>query len=101
MSTLYISEFSRLIADATGKEVAAPDFNYLIAEQRVTISGTHAESAALNSMTRFVLIATDVVCSIAYGPAPAAVNTAHRLAANESRFYGATAPNLFSVISNT
>jgi hypothetical protein len=100
MAFLYISEFAKLISDAAGKEVAAPDFSSLTAEQRVPIGAGSVQSAPLSSMTRFVLVSTDAICSIAYGANPTAVVVVHRMAANESRFYGATGPNIIAVIAN-
>jgi hypothetical protein len=101
MATLYISEFSRVMLDARGLEVMAPDLDSLTAEQTVTIGVGSTQSNPLNSATRFVLLANDAIYSLAYGSNPTAVITAHRIAANEVRFYGATGGNKIAAIANT
>lgn len=101
MATLYISEFTRIKIDAHGQPVMAPDWDSLVAEQFVAITGSSLQSAALNSATTFVLQEVDAICSLAYGKSPTAVTTAHRLAANEVRFYGASGGNKIAVIANT
>jgi hypothetical protein len=62
-----------------------------IANQNVAITAGSLSSAAFNALTTYVMISTDSVCSLAFGTAPTAVTTAHRMAANETRFY--TIPN--------
>jgi hypothetical protein len=99
MSTLYIAEFATLLVDARGQEVMAPA-QPPVAEQTVSISMSHAESAAFGSSTRFIQIHCDAICSVAFGPAPVATTANQRLAANETRFAGVTRGDKLSVISN-
>lgn len=82
----FITEYVALARDgfsfhiAAGKEPA-------IAEQAVTFTAS-TRSAALNAQTAFVMVHVTETCHLAFGPNPTAVTTAHRMAANETRFYG-------------
>ena len=72
-----------------------------IVEQTVAIGVSHAESAAFSGKTLFLQVHCDVICSIAFGPAPVATTSNQRLAANETRFVGVNRGDKLSVISNT
>ena len=107
MATFYITEFNQLAVafNPRGLEtMPAPLAASITAEQSVAITGASATSSAFNPKTVFILVNTDVACSIAFGStaSPAvAVTTAHRLSANESRFYGVAGNNNIAVIANT
>lgn len=100
MATLYISEFARVILDARGEAVLAPDWDSLTAEQNVAIGAISAQSQPLNSATRYVLLNMDEACSLAYGLNPVANPAFHRCGPNETRFYGATSGNRIAVVQN-
>ena len=106
MSVLYIAEFSFLAPVTQGNfvemKVPAPVAQVPpIAEQTVSISGSHAESSAFNASTRFVRVETDAICSIAFGTSPVATTSNMRLAANQTEYFGVAPGSKISVISNT
>lgn len=102
MATLYITEFSHIAPTATpGGETAPAPVAAGVAEQSMAITAGSTPSAAFNAKTFFVMIHTDAICSLAFGAAPTAVTTAHRMAANETRFYGVTPGQKVAVIANT
>lgn len=100
MATLYITEVSQLGLDYFGKELPVAKMPPL-AEQEIGIGGASQQSAAFGPTTHFVLVHTDSICSLAFGSNPAAVTTAHRMPANETRFYGVNPGDRIAVISNT
>ena len=71
----------------------------LVVEQAVAISGASAQSAAFSAGTRFLMIATDTACCLAFGNNPTAVTTAHRLSAGEVRFYTIQVGSKLAVIA--
>jgi len=103
MSTLYITEFSDMPIVAEG----VPDIPMTppVAEQVVTISGSSAASSAFNAKTRFVLISSDVVCSIAWSATPGATPTATatnmRMPASTPLKFGVNAGDKVAVITNS
>lgn len=100
MATLYISEFKGMAISELGHQVSAP-MSPPVTEQKVAIAGVSAQSSALSSNTRYVMVHTDAICSLAFGSDPTAVTTAHRMGANETRFYGVVPGSKIAVISNT
>lgn len=100
MATLYITEVTILPRDIQQQTIPAP-YMPPIAEQTVAISGASTQSAAFNTNTRFILVNCDATCSLAFGPNPSAVLTAHRMPANETRFYGVNPGDKIAVISNS
>lgn len=104
MAFLYITEFANLpnlnSFNSTPQAPVAPG----IAEQRLAV-GANVASAAFNTATRFVMLHTDNICSLAWskpGDAdPVAVITAQRMNANETRFYGVYPGGKVAVILNT
>lgn len=107
MATLYVSEYANVAAVGhTSGPAAVPGQAPLepsLAEQTVTISGSHAESAAFNDKTTFIRVHTDAICSIAIGVSPVATTSMKRLAANQTEYFGVAAGYKFviSVITNT
>lgn len=104
MAKLYITELSAAtMAGLNG----SPTLSYPIpapkvppvAEQNLAIGGTSVPSAAFNAATRFIMVNCDTACCLAWGAAPTAVNTAQRMSANETRFYGVTAGQKLAVIA--
>lgn len=104
MSTLYITELKDMpVLNTAGVIPQCPQVPGL-AEQAITISGASTASAAFNANTTFVMLHTDVICSLAWSEtasAATAVITAQRMAANETRFYGVRGGGKVSVIANT
>lgn len=105
MAFLYIVEFSRGVIGATGEEIMAPNYDHVVARQpRIAIGAGPTFSLPVSSGATFVSLHTDAVCSIGYGPGPSGVpaNILYdRYAANETRYVGASAGNVFSVVSNS
>lgn len=100
MAVLYITEYINIITDDKLNSVAAPH-EPNNGEQHVAIGGASAQSAAFAAATNFVMVHTDAICSLAFGPDPTAVTTAHRMAANETRFVGVIPGQKVAVIANT
>jgi hypothetical protein len=92
LSSLYISEY-QYAAYSQGPAIGAGDgvpcgLEPQITTQVIPISGTSAQSAALNPLTHFVRLHTDSVCSVAFGANPTATTSSMRLAANQTEFFG-------------
>lgn len=100
MAVLYITEYKALAQTVIRQNVAAPGA-YAVAEQHLAIGASSVASAAFNTATTYIMVHTDAICSLAFGPTPTAVATAHRMAANETRFYGVNPGDKIAVITNT
>lgn len=98
MSSLYIAEYSnpRYGGGNVGVAAGAP-----IVEQKLTISGTSAPSAAFNAETKLIRVHTDVICSIVIAAVPVAVVTNMRLAADQTEYFEVTPGMKIAVIANT
>src|SRR5438067_670914 len=103
MATLYITEIHDLANANGGKDTQAPivGSGTTVVEQKVTIGGASAQSAAFAPSTHFIMVHSDAICSLAFGTNPTALATAHRMAANETRFYGVAKGDKLAVITNT
>ena len=99
MATLYITEFTGLGSIGTTAPQVPP--TPPAAEQHVTIGSSSTQSAAFGGTTHMVMVNTDAACSLAFGANPTAVATAHRMAANETRFYAVYPGELLAVITNS
>ena len=98
MAKLYIEEYETLAATPLKGQVQAP--GTLLAIQQVTISGTSAQSAALNARTRFVVLTTDTTCWFHEAANPTAIAATHRLLPpNTPRGFGVTAGNKIAAIT--
>lgn len=86
MANAYITEYAGLARDVFNYHVAAGT-EPAVDEQKVTFTTTTA-SSAFNEQTRFVMIHVDAIAHLAFGDDPTATTGAHRMAANETRFYG-------------
>lgn len=103
MATLYITECAYIATTAFAGDVAQAPSMPPIAEQHLTINTTVA-SAAFNAATRFIMVNADAACSLAFsadGTDPTAVVTAHRMGANETRFYGVNPGGKIAVVANS
>lgn len=100
MATLYITEVKELGVANFGKDIAAPKMPPE-AEQTVAIGGASTQSNAFAPTTHFIIVHSDAICSLAFGANPTAAGSAHRLAANETRFYGVNAGDKVAAITNT
>jgi hypothetical protein len=102
MATLYITEYAIQGRDQVGKQMVVA-LEPPIAEQTVSIGATSAASNALNDATAFVRLATDAICSVAFGTAPTAAATGMRMAANTAEYFAVPPGKAFkvAVITNT
>lgn len=89
MSTLYISEYTKIALTNQGAMTRTP-MGPPLAEQTVAIGASSTASAAFQPTTKFVRVAVDSTspCSIAFGSAPVATAANMRLAANAVQFFG-------------
>jgi hypothetical protein len=99
MAAIYISEYTDLAflnaqPTAMGREPAN-------AEQTVAIGGSTTQSSAFSNNTNYVRINTDAICSLKFGTNPTAVNTAKRLAANQTEYFAVTPGHKVAVITNS
>lgn len=100
MAKLYIAEYADIAETVRGAAHAPKDPP--ITEQVVAIGGASTQSAAFNSLTRFILITTDAICSVLVGgTAPVATTSSHRMAADQAEFRGVVAGDKLAVITNT
>lgn len=87
MATLQITEFESLGNVPGSGAVQVAPLDRVIANQAVTISGTSAQSAALNVRTRYVRIETDTRCAITAALSPTATATMTALDANAAEYF--------------
>ena len=87
MATLYITEYNRMTLDVSGAVVPI-GMEPAITTQTVAISGVSAQSALLNSATRFVRIETDTICHLLWAANPTATTSHTRLAASQTEYFG-------------
>ena len=99
MSTLFVTELISLGFDPHGGAVLAPQVP-AAKDQVVAIGGASAVSAPFGAGTKFVMINTDTACCLAFGTAPVALTTAHRMGANETRFYSTRPGDSVAVIAS-
>ena len=100
MASLYVTEYS-LNGWVQTPPITAPPLQSIQADYEVAIGAGSTQSPAFQANTYVIQINCDAACSIAYGSNPTAVPTAHRLAANETRFYLVSPGNKLAVITNT
>lgn len=100
MAYLFITELKSLRKDRNG---LVPPVGALppVAEQRISISGSSGQSAALNAETRLVRLISDSVCSVSVGPNPTATTSLLRLAADSPEYFFVNPTDKIAVISNT
>jgi hypothetical protein len=87
MATLQISEFEKLgnVIGSGAAQVAPLDL--VIATQTVAISGTSAQSTALNVRTKYVRLDTDTRCAVTAAADPTALTTMTPLEANLPEYF--------------
>lgn len=79
MSVLYVTEYQH-VYNGVPVEPA-------LTEQKITISGASAQSAAFNTLTTAVVLHVDGITAIKFGVNPtAAVASSPRMAAGDTRF---------------
>ena len=99
MASLYISEYT---ATSTNSGQGVPVMQEPGTDQSpVSISGSHAESAAFGTNTRWVRVHTDAICSVKFGSAPVATANNKRMIAGQTEYWAVFAGDKISVITNT
>jgi hypothetical protein len=106
LATIYITELENLTTPkAFGTAVQAPFIgNGAVAEQSFAISVTSSMSttSGWSTSTRFVMVHTDTACFLKFGGTTAtitATTSAHRVAANETRFYGVNPGGVLAAVT--
>lgn len=96
MAKVFICEYAE-----TAVGTLAP-LEPVLANQVVAIGATSVQSAAFNAKTKFVRIAADAVCSVAFGNNPTADANSKRIAANvPGEIFGVRPGDKLAVITNT
>ncbi len=85
MPPLYITEYANNGRELKKNIVQAAEEPRL-ADQKITLSGTSAQSAALNAKTRLVRLHTTEICSFDVGADPTATASKARLAADQTEY---------------
>lgn len=101
MSFLYVTEFEALTPTTEGGAGQMARAPAVVDQTPVAISGSSAQSAAFGKTTRYIRVATDTVCSIAFGASPTATANNMRMAANQVEYFGITPGMKVAAISNT
>jgi len=84
---LDITEYQNLAQDSNGNRLAAGIEPALVVQQR-SVSGSSAQSAAMNDQTQFVRLHTDVTIRVAFGTNPTASATSQRMVAGQTEYFG-------------
>src|ERR1035437_4081560 len=98
MSTAYITEFSDT---PTYANLPIPKWSRVVEQTPVTVSASHAESAAFASTTRYIWFTCDGIYSFTIGATPAATTGKMRMAADKDLFVGVNPGDKISFITNT
>lgn len=98
MANLWITELRTMPIDCNGKTVEAALLP-AITTQKVTISGTSAQSAALNADTKFVRVMADANCCILAAADPTATTSNLPLTAEGAEYFGVFAGQKIAAIT--
>jgi hypothetical protein len=100
MGRLFVTEYADLAETVRG--AAAAPKEPPLADYVVSIGAGSVQSPPFNDATRFILIATDSICSVTIGGAdPVATTTNHRMPADQAQFRGVVGGDRLAVIANT
>lgn len=86
MGNLYITEFTNTGADSTGRQVQAAA-QPPVAEQKVTTSGTSAQSSAFNTATTLVRLHTDTDIYVLFGTDPTSTTSKMKMVAGQTEYF--------------
>lgn len=98
MSSLWITELRTMPIDSNGKTVDVASLPS-ITTQKVTISGTSAQSAALNADTKFVRLLADANCCVLAAADPTATTSNLPLTADAPEYFGVIAGQKIAAIT--
>jgi hypothetical protein len=103
MAKLYVTEYPDLPGAAATWAPQVVRDPPLVDQTPVAIGATAVSSAAFSTLTKLVRLHTDVVCSVAIGPAATTVATANsqRMAANQTEYKMVIPGHVVSVITNS
>jgi hypothetical protein len=87
VAKIFITELKDMAASDSGATLQIAKLPPL-AEQEVTITGSSAQSAALNAETKFVRVTSDSVAHLAFGSNPTATVGGLRMAAGSVEYFG-------------
>lgn len=89
MSTMYITEYSRIAGDADGHVIQAGKHDEYDVDQKQTFTTTAGVSAAFGAKTHFIRVVCDGAGYLAFGATPTAVTlTGTPVQANTPEFFG-------------
>lgn len=99
MATLYISEFPgpATIGTVSTNFPTEPS----LVDQAIAIGGASVASNAFSAATRLVILSSDSVCSVIFGPAPVATVVNLRIPANVPMMFAVIPGQKLAVIANT
>lgn len=97
MAKLYVTEFER----PRNQWVNVANTPPLVDQTPVVIGAGSLQSAAFNSKTAVVRVATDAICSIAFGSNPTATVNNMRMAADQVEYFSVQPNQMIAVIANT
>lgn len=101
MAKAYIREYQKMAqVQASKSDLSAPQ-EPGVDQDPITVSGTHAESAAFATDTRFIGITCDGIMSLVFGAAPVATTNHFRIPAGVIAYYGVIPGQKVSLITNT
>jgi len=98
MSNLWITELRAMPIDSNGKTVEAASLP-AITTQKVKISGTSEQSAALNDDTKFVRVLADANCCILASEDPTATDSDIPLTSEGAEYFGVIAGQKIAAIT--
>ena len=72
-----------------------------VASQKISVSGTSAQSSAFNKLTYVIRVNCDVIVSIAVGANPTATTSLLRMPANATEYFVVAPGDKIAFITNT
>ncbi len=95
---LYVTEYAEIGKDTLGRLLSCAQ-EPALAEQKITISASSAQSAAFNANTRFVRLHTDVACSVVFGSDPTATADSKPFTVGQTGYIAVTPGQKLAVIA--
>lgn len=85
MALLYVTEYASVGIQNGGSVGVA--FGPAIVSQQIVNTGGTTQSAAFNDKTKVVRLATDSICSVAFGTNPTATTADMRMGLNQTEYF--------------
>jgi hypothetical protein len=102
LAVLYITEFKTLTTPVTfGTPVQCPYAGYALTEKTIALTTASTTCSTFSAQCRFIMVNTDTASFLAFSgdaTAPTATVSAHRMGANETRFYGVQAGGCMAAV---